>query len=365
MTAAKKTGNAFCLFGLLLDADRCGGEPGGLYILNGVINKVLGPNEPCPDKSAEVLNYGERYIAPSFIDMFGWVGSDKQQLMAEQAEAALGGYTHLLCFPHKDLPLDKSEHVLWLRQQSEQTELLPVASLLGETDGKVLMNKLNKLHLAGAVAFSQGRNHPDNNRIILNCYEYLQSVGGLLIVWPVDRYLGYGFVTTGAAAWRTGLPAASPLAETLAVQRHLMLVRAAGVRTHFGGLSCAESLKLLADAPVSRDVSLAHLCFCEEKLYDYDNTYYTEPPLRSEEMRVQLWNALSGTDAIGSMHYTRVEDDLQMPLQNARAGLATRSVVLPLLLEQVLRGSSSLTGTSSSTAIAIARFTASVGGAAG
>ena len=327
--------------GRLLDADsdRASKDPsesGGLLIKEGRI--AWRGVTSCPDKSAEVIDCGDCYITPSFIDLFGWVGGDKQQLHIEQLEAASGGFSHILCLPHQDLPLSKSEHILWLKQQSKQVELLPVASMLEITDKGKMMNKLNKLRLAGALAFSQGRHHPDNNRTLLNCYEYLNSIGGLLIVSPRDPYLGDGFVTSGAAAWQTGLAAAPILAETLATQRHLMLIRAAGVKAHFGGLSCAESIALLDDSEISWDVSLAHLCFNEEKLYDYNNIYYTDPPLRSEAMRLALCKTLPRTDAVSSMHSTLVEDDLQMPMQQTRAGLALRAIVLPLMLDLARQG---------------------------
>ena len=329
------------LRGRLLDANserasKDASIPGGLLIKEGHI--AWRGTTSCPDPSAEIIDCGDCHITPSFIDLFGWVGGDKQQLHTEQLEAASGGFSHILCLPHPGLPLSKSEHILWLKQQSRQVELLPVASMLEMADQGPLMNKLNKLRLAGAVAFSQGRHQPDNNRTLLNCYEYLHSIGGLLIVSPRDPYLGDGFVTSGAAAWQTGLAAAPILAETLAAQRHLMLIRAAGVKAHFGGLSCAESVALLGGSEVSWDVSLAHLCFNEEKLYDYDNVYYTDPPLRSEAMRLALGKTLRHADAVSSMHSTLVEDDLQMPMQQTRAGLALRAIVLPLMLDLVRQG---------------------------
>ena len=333
--------NSLFIRGRLLDVDseRTSKDPnirGGLLIRDGRL--AWRGTTSCPDKAAEIIDCGDCYVTPSFIDLFGWVGGDKQQLHTEQLEAASGGFSHVLCLPHPDLPLSKSEHILWLKQQSQQVELLPVASMLEMADASKMMNKLNKLHLAGAVAFSQGRHQPDNNRTLLNCYEYLNSLGGLLIVSPRDPYLGDGFVTSGSAAWQTGLAAAPVLAETLATQRHLMLIRAAGVKAHFGGLSCAESVALLDDSGISWDISLAHLCFNEEKLYDYDNIYYTDPPLRSENERLGLCKTLPQADAVSSMHSTLVEDDLQMPMQQTRAGLALRAIVLPLMLDLVRQG---------------------------
>lgn len=312
---------------------------GGIYIKEGIIQQLLQPGDTCCDKDARRLDFGDAYISSSFIDFFGFVAGDKELLAMEQQEAAAGGFSHLVCMPYERLRLDTLASVLWLSQQSDQVQLLPVAALTQGLKGEV-MSQLAKLRAMGAIAFSQGRSDLDNTRTLLNCYEYISSIDGLLIVSPRDLYLGEGNVAEDAIAWQTGLPAVPQLAETLSLQRHLMLVEKAGVRTHFAALSCAASLTILAFSvqSFSADISLPHLVFTARDLSDYDTIYYTDPPLGSQEQQELLRQALKKhrtVSAISSLHRSLLRDDLHLPVQQAQPGMATRSLFLPLALDLV------------------------------
>ena len=312
---------------------------GGIYIKDGIIQKLLKAGEVPPDKKAKRLDFGDAYISPSFIDLFGFVAGDKELLAMEQQEAAAGGFSHLLCMPYEKLRLDTPESVLWLKQQSDLVQLLPVAALTQSQKGET-MSQLAKLRHIGAIAFSQGRIDLDNTRTLLNCYEYIRSINGLLIVSPRDPYLGEGNVAENAVAWQTGLAAVPQLAETLSLRRHLILAEAAGVRAHFTALSCAASLAILAAANGSytADISLPNLSFTARDLSGYDTIYYTDPPLGSLEQQGLLQQALKkykSVSAISSVHRGLLRDDLHVPVQEAQPGMATRFLFLPLALSLV------------------------------
>ena len=325
------------LQGRLLDANM--EQQGAIYVKDGIIKRILKPGEKCTDETAIVLNFGDARITPSFIDMFGFVTRDKDLLSMEQQEAAAGGFSHLVCIPTRQLPLDTPESVLWLSRQSDRVRLLPVAGLTRSLEGRI-MSQMAKLSQAGALAFSQGRADLDNTRILLNCYEYLSSIGGLLLVSPRDSYLGQGYVAEDSVSWQTGLPAVPYLAETIATSRHLMLIKKAGVRAHFSALSRAESLGILAGSgqQLTADVSLSHLIFTAADLTDYDTTYYIDPPLGSTEERQLLAERAKKylfIRALSSLHLSLLKDDLEVPVQLAHPGMAIRALFLPLALSLV------------------------------
>lgn len=325
------------LRGRLLAADL--DRQGGLYIKDGVIERLLEAEEESPDSAVRELDFGDAYIAPAFIDMFGFVSQDKDLLLMEQQEAAAGGFSHLLCVPTPQLPLDSLESVLWLNQQSDKVRLLPVAGLTRNLKEQT-MSQLAKLKQAGAVAFSLGRTDLDNTRVLLNCYKYLSSIDGLLVVSPRDSYLGEGYIADDEVAWQTGLAAVSDLAETIAVQRHLMLIREAGVRAHFSAISRVESLKVLAGSgiPPSADISLPHLVFNAADITNYDPVYYIDPALgsRAEQQlmydKIQQYPFIRG---LSSLHLSLLRDDLLVPIEFARPGMAIRALFLSLALNLV------------------------------
>ena len=317
--------------------ERDGFIKGGLYIRDGIIRQVLKAGQDCAVKDAPVLDYGDACITPSFIDLFGFVAGDRELLAMEQQEAAAGGFSHLVCIPYRKLRLDTLESVLWLSQQSKLVQLLPVAALTQGLAGET-MSQLAKLSQMGAVAFSQGRIDIDNTRTLLNCYKYIRSINGLLIVSPRDPYLGKGHVTEEAVSWETGLPVVPQLAETLSLRRHLLLAETAEVRTHFAALSCAASLAVLASSQESftADIALPSLVFTARDMSAYDTVYYTDPPLGSCEEQRRLREALKKyklKSAISSLHLSLLRDDLHVPMEQAQPGTATRFLFLPLALK--------------------------------
>lgn len=324
----------FVFRGRLLAADL--DQPGGVYIKDGIIASLLEPEEESPNNMAQEMDFGNACITPAFIDMFGFVSRDKELLLMEQQEAAAGGFSHLLCVPTSQLPLDSVESVLWLSQQSKQVQLLPVAGLTHNLKEET-MSQLAKLKQAGAVAFSLGRTDLDNTRVLLNCYSYLSSIDGLLMISPRDKYLGEGYVADKEVAWQTGLAGVLDLAETIAIHRHLMLIREAGVRAHFSAISRLDSLKILAGSgiPPSADMSLPHLVFNAANIAEYDPVYYIDPPLGSSEQQQLLYEKIQQYPFIrglSSLHLSLLRDDLLVPIEYARPGMATRALLLSLAL---------------------------------
>ena len=327
----------FVLRGRLLAGDL--DQQGGVYIKDGIIARLLEAEEESPDSAARELDFGNACITPAFIDMFGFVSRDKELLLMEQQEAAAGGFSHLLCAPTPQLPLDSVASVLWLSQQSKQVRLLPIAGLTHDLKEET-MSQLAKLKQAGAVAFGLGRTDLDNTRILLNCYKYLSSIDSLLIVSPRDKYLGEGYVADNEVAWQTGLAEVLGLAETIAIHRHLMLIREAEVRAHFSAISRVDSLKILAGSgtPPSADMSLPHLVFNAADIAEYDPVYYIDPPLGSGEQQQILYEKIQQYPFIrglSSLHLSLLRDDLMVPIEYARPGMAIRALFLPLALSLV------------------------------
>jgi dihydroorotase len=140
---------------------------------------------------------------------------------------------------------------------------------------------------------------------------YLQHFGGLLINRPADPLLNrFGLMHEGPQASFLGMKGMPALAETLMIKRDLDFLEYCGVgRLHFSCLSSAQSVALVRQAKaqgweVSCDVAAHQLAFNDSALQDFDTHFKLNPPLRSEEDRLALWEGLAdGTiDAVVSDH---------------------------------------------------------------
>jgi dihydroorotase len=146
-------------------------------------------------------------------------------------------------------------------------------------------------------------------------------------------------------ATHLGLPGVPVDAETVAVARDLELVEATGVRAHFHQISAAASLRLLRDArarglPVSADVSIHHLLLNEEALAGFNSLCHIQPPLRHEDDRRALLEAVAdGTlEVICSQHTPLGSSARLAPFPETRPGISGLDTLLPLLLYLVERG---------------------------
>ena len=90
------------------------------------------------------------------------------------------------------------------------------------------MTEIGFLMDAGAVAFIDGRAVADA-RVFQRCLTYAAGLGALVLGHPQERALTEGTCATeGQFASQLGLPAVSPVAERIGLERDLALVEATG-----------------------------------------------------------------------------------------------------------------------------------------
>jgi dihydroorotase len=146
--------------------------------------------------------------------------------------------------------------------------------------------------------------------VLSRCLTYARGLGALVIGHPQDPGLSAGAaVTSGKFASLRGLPAVSAMAERLGLERDLALVEMTGVRYHFDQITTARALPALqrakaAGLPVTAGVSIHHLTLNEFDVGDYRTFFKVKPPLRSEDDRMAMVEALAEglIDVISSMH---------------------------------------------------------------
>jgi dihydroorotase len=157
---------------------------------------------------------------------------------------------------------------------------------------------------------------------------YAANFNALIIHHTMDNDLASaGVMHDGELAVRLGLPGIPEAAEVIMIERDLRLMELTGARYHIAQISCAESLKVIRDAkarglPVTCGVSANHLMLNENDVQNYRTFAKLMPPLRSEQDRLALAEAVGdGTiDVIVSGHNPQGEDAKRRPFEEAEYG---------------------------------------------
>jgi dihydroorotase len=152
-------------------------------------------------------------------------------------------------------------------------------------------------------------------------------------------------VTSGKFASLRGLPAVSPMAERMALDRDIALIEMTGARYHADQITTARALPALARAKrnghdVTAGVSIHHLTLNELDVADYRSFFKLKPPLRSEDDRMSVVAAVAEglIDIISSMHTPQDEESKRLPYEEAASGAVGLETLLPAALRLVHAG---------------------------
>ncbi len=302
---------------ILLNANivRAGRKPDKKHILvdKGKIIDIV--SEVKPDKSDKVRDLQGAWVMPGWFDT-GVYACDpglehREDLHTAVAAAQAGGFTAIAVMPETNPVIDNRSQVRYVLEQcqSSRVEVVPIGAISHALDGKDLA-ELMDMRDGGAVAFSDGQTGIQDAGLLKRALEYSSAFDGLIINRPHHKSIAAGGqMHEGKMSTSLGLKGLPPLAETLVVQRDLSILRYTGGRLHLHLISCAESVELIRAAKaeglrVTCSVSIAHLCYTDTHLSEFDSNYKVLPPLRSEQDRIALIEAVKdGTiDCISTAH---------------------------------------------------------------
>ncbi len=312
---------------------------GGLTIEHGRIAEVFEGARPG-------LDCGGRYIAPGIIDLGVKVGEPgerhKESFRTAGAAAAAGGVTTMVTRPDTLPAIDTPEALEFLQRRAVEASpvnVLPMAALTKGREGRE-MTEIGFLLDAGAVAFTDARTVADA-RVFARCLTYAAGLHALVVGHPQEPALSEGAcATTGQFASQLGLPDVSPVAERIALERDLALVELTGARYHADQLSTAAGLPALrrareAGLAVTAGASIHHLTLNEFDVGDYRTFFKLEPPLRSEDDRMAIVEALADglIDVVGSFHTPQDEEEKRLPFEEAASGAVGLETLLPAAMQ--------------------------------
>jgi dihydroorotase len=262
-----------------------------------------------------------------------------RMLESEMAAAMAGGVTSLVCQPDTDPVLDEPGLVEMLRFRAEklqQARVYPLGALTRGLKGESL-TEMVMLSDVGCVAFTQAEAMLSNTQVMQRAFQYASTFGYAVWLRPQDYYLGQGVAASGPLATRMGLSGVPVMAETIAINTILELVRATGARVHLCRISSAAAVDMVRRAkaeglPVSCDVSINSLHLTDTDIGFFDSRARLNPPLRQQRDRDALRAGLAdgSIDALVSDHTPVGEDAKALPFAESEAGATGLELLLSL-----------------------------------
>ncbi|MGO4571048.1 dihydroorotase [Microvirga sp. 2TAF3] len=329
----------------LIDPSSGREERGGVLVRDGIIADVGAQVMEASD--AETIDCGGQVLAPGLIDMRAFIGepgaAHRETLKSAGEAAAAGGVTTIVSMPDTSPVLDNSAIIDFVLRRARDTSIVrvcPAGALTKGLEGKE-MAEIGLLREAGAIAFTDGVRSVTNAQVMRRALTYARDFDGLIIHHVEDPDLvGTGVMNEGEFAARLGLPGIPREAETVMLERDIRLVRLTGGRYHAAMISCADSVEIMRAAkarglPVTCGVSINNLALNENDIGDYRTFLKLSPPLRHEDDRQAMIEALAdGTvDVIVSDHNPQDVETKRLPFSEAADG----AVGLETLLSAALR----------------------------
>lgn len=316
---------------------------------------IAGAGREAP-KGARVIDCGGLCLAPGIVDIGVKVGEPgerhKESFRSAGLAAAAGGVTTIVARPDTLDPIDSPETLEFVTRRAAEASPVRIRHMAALTKGRAgrEMTELGFLMDAGAVAFTDGDRVVADTKVLARAMTYARGLGALVVGHPQDPGLSAGAAaTSGKFASLKGLPAVSPMAERMGLDRDLALVEMTGVRYHADQITTARALPALerakaAGLDVTAGTSIHHLTLNDLDVGDYRTFFKVKPPLRSEDDRMATVEAVASglIDIVSSMHTPQDEEEKRLPFEEAAAGAVGLQTLLPAALRLVHAGAMDL-----------------------
>jgi dihydroorotase len=339
----------------LIDPEAGTDAPGAVLVADGQIAEILPEGTQgehlfrarnIDPEQAEVVDCGSKCLAPGIVDIGVKVCEPgerhKESYKTAGLAAAAGGVTTMVTRPDTTPAIDSPETLEFVTRRAQAdapVNVLPMAALTKGREGRE-MTEIGFLMDAGAVAFSDCDHVVANTKVFSRALTYAKSCGALVIAHPQEPGLSAGAAASSSKfATLRGLPAVSPMAERMGLDRDIALLEMTGARYHADQITTARALPALERAKangldITAGTSIHHLTLNELDVADYRTFFKVKPPLRSEEDRLAVIEAVRTglIDIISSMHTPQDEESKRLPFEEAAAGAVALETLLPAAL---------------------------------
>ncbi|KQR73468.1 dihydroorotase [Rhizobium sp. Leaf341] len=332
----------------IIDPSRNLDETGTIVIRDGVIlaagSDATRQGHP---EGATVQDCRGLVAVPGLVDarvFVGEPGAEHRETIASAAQAAaVGGITSFIAMPDTDPVIDDIalvEFVMKTARDKAVVNVYPAAALTKGLHGTE-MTEFGLLSEAGAVCFTNGRAALHDTLVLRRAMTYAREFGMVIALESRDKYLGAGGVMNeGLLASWLGLSGVPRETEIIPLERDLRVAGLTRAAYHAAKISLPESVDAITLARsrgvnVTSGISINHLSLNENDIGEYRTFFKVTPPLRGEDDRKAMVQALADgrIDIIVSSHDPQDVDTKRLPFADAADG----AIGLETMLAAALR----------------------------
>jgi dihydroorotase len=342
----------------LIDPEAGTDMRGAVLIEDGVIARIFDTPDGLPGKSPTLRRRDAdgKCLAPGIVDLGVKIGEPgerhKESFRSAGLAAAAGGVTTIIARPDTHPSIDNPETLEFVTRRAAEACPVRIRHMAALTKGREgrEMTEIGFLLDAGAIAFTDCDHVVTDTKVLARALTYARSLNALVMGHPQEPGLSGGAATTsGKFASLRGLPGVSPMAERIGFDRDMGMIEMTGVKYHFDQITTARALPPLERAKnngfdVTAGTSIHHLTLNEFDVGDYRTFFKVKPPLRSEDDRLAVVEAVASglIDIISSMHTPQDEESKRLPFEDAASGAVALETFLPAAMRLYHAGHLSL-----------------------
>jgi dihydroorotase len=283
--------------------------------------------------TAQVIKIENLHVSVGWLDSsvsFGEPGYEERETIENGAlVASKSGFTDIVLNPNTDPVLDKQTDISFVKLKSKNAScsIHPLGAL-SISSKSVSMAELFDMRNAGAVGFYDFKKPVKSSNLLKTSLLYSQSFDSLIMSFPLDESIAKnGIINEGVISLNYGIKGIPNFSEEVQINRDLQILEYTGGRLHIPTISTKKSVELIKNAKskglkVTCSVAIHNLIFNETKLKDFDTRFKVLPPLRSEDDRLALVEAVDKgiIDLVTSDHTPIDVENKKTDIDNSKFG---------------------------------------------
>jgi len=299
----------------------------------------------------EVGDDARLVLAPGFVDPHVHLRTpgreDEETLASGTAAAAAGGYCAILAMPNTEPVVDSAAVLGSLVELAREEAVVPLGFFAAISRGQrgSELTEMGELADAGAVGFTDDGRPVVSAGLLRRALQYSGITGRPLALHEEEPTLSRdGHMHEGAVSAELGLGGWPALAESVMVTRDLALAGEEVRPLHVMHVSVAQSVGALrtaqeAGVEATAEATPHHLCLTDEAVRSLDSNFKMNPPLRSEDHRQALIDAVrDGTiSCIGTDHAPHARHEKEAPFEEAPFGVTGLETAFSALYTHLVR----------------------------
>jgi dihydroorotase len=315
---------------------RSGLDRGGdLLVRDGEIAEIGEAGALSAPDGVEVVDADGLHALPAFVDPHVHLRTpgreDEEDIDSGTRAAAAGGFCAILAMPNTDPVVDTASVLSSLRRRAREVARVPVGFTAAITRGQAgeQLTEMAELAAEGAAGFTDDGLPVRSAGVLRQALQYQKLAGRTVALHEEDPALsGNGVMHEGAVSALLGLAGIPAVSESTTVARDAALAGYEQARIHIQHVSARQTVEVIerakeAGVQITAEATPHHLTLTDQAVTELDSNFKMNPPLRSEDDRRALIEALrSGVlDCIATDHAPHAREEKEQPFEAAPMGV--------------------------------------------